>query len=47
MEDSARWRPGHIRRPNPHTMLTVSSVRVPSEFRKRSGLNSDAFGYFS
>jgi hypothetical protein len=47
IEDSAMWRPGHIRRPNPHTIFTVSSVRVPSKFRKRSGLNSDAFWYFS
>src|SRR6267154_1966676 len=45
-EASARWRPGHIRRPNPHTTLTVSSVRVPSGFKKRSGLKSNAFGYF-
>ena len=47
IEASARWRPGHTRRPNPQTTLTVSSVRVPSGFKKRSGLNSDGFGYFT
>ena len=45
-EASAKYRPTHIRRPNPKVMFCVSSgLSVPSSFRKRSGRNSNGRGY--